>query len=125
LLTTEEITSEEDAWKIVFASARRWQIEMTWRFSKSEVACESPGLWKWETRLKLLLMVSLLSSFLWSLLDETLSKLKDWLLRYWCQRIRKRCREATTPLYRMRWALSRLWLAHLPAVLASRLVTSG
>lgn len=125
LLTTEEITCEDDAWKIVFAYARRWQIEMTWRFSKSEVACESPRLWKWETRLKLLLMVSLVYSFLLTLLDETLSTLKDWLLRYWCHRTGKRCRQATTPLYRIRWALSRLWLAHLPAVFSSRMLNSG
>lgn len=125
LLTTEEITCEDDTWKIVFAYARRGPIEMTWRFSKSEVACESPRLWKWETRLKLLLMVSLMYSFLLTLLDATLSKLKDWLLRYWCHRTGKRCREATTPLYRLRWALSRLWLTHLPAVLSVRMLNSG
>ena len=125
LLTTEAITSEDDAWNIVFAYARRWQIEMTWRFSKSELACESPRLWKWETRLKLLLMVSLVYSFLLTLLDETLSHLKDWLLHYWCHRTGKRCREATTPLYRLRWALSRLWLAHLTPALSSRMLNSG
>jgi hypothetical protein len=47
-------------------------------------------------------MVSLVSSFFLSLLDETFSKLKDGLLRSWCLRTGKRCREATTPLYRMR-----------------------
>jgi hypothetical protein len=85
-LTTEAISSEDDAWQIVFAYARRWQIEMTWRFSKSELAAASPRLWKWEPRLKLLLMVSLVYSFLLSLLDGSLSKLRDWLLRYWCHR---------------------------------------
>jgi hypothetical protein len=125
LLTTKAITGEDDAWNIVFAYARRWQIEMTWRFNKSELACVSPRLWKWETRLKLLLMVSLVYSFLLSLLDETHSKLKDWLLRYWCHRTGKRCREATTPLYRIRCALSRLWLAHLPTALPSRMLNSG
>lgn len=125
LLTTEEISSEEDAWKIVFAYARRWQIEMTWRFSKSELACESPRLRQWETRLKLLLMVSLVYSFLLTFLDAAAEKLKDWLLRCWCHRTGKRCRQVTTPLYRVRWALSRLWLAHLPTVLSSRLLNSG
>jgi hypothetical protein len=125
LLTTEAITDEKDACKVVFAYARRGPIEMTGRLSKSELACESPRLWKWEPRLKLLLMVSLIYSFFLSLLDESLSRLKHWLLRYWCHRTRKRCREATTPLYRLRWALSRLWLAHLPPVLAFRLLHSG
>jgi len=125
LLTTEEITCEDDAWKIVFAYARRWQIEMTWRFSKSELACESPRLWHWEPRLKLLLMVSLVYSFLVTLLDGTRDKLKAWLLRSWCHRTGKRCREATTSLYRLRWALSRLWSAHPPAALSSRRLNSG
>lgn len=125
LLTTEQVSSEDEAWQIVFAYARRWQIEMAWRFSKSELACESPRLWQWETRLKLLLMVSLVYSFLLTLLDATRSKLKDWLLRYWCHRTGKRCREATTPLYRIRWALSRLWFAHPPTALPSHLLNSG
>ena len=38
LLTAEPITSAEDAWRVVFAYARRWQIELTWRFDKSELA---------------------------------------------------------------------------------------
>ena len=63
-LTTEAISSEDDAWQIVFAYARRWQIEMTWRFHKSELEASSPRLWKWEPRLKWLLMVSLVSSLL-------------------------------------------------------------
>src|SRR6266567_4277930 len=83
---------EQEVWKIVFAYVR---------------------LWKWETRLKLLLMVSLVYSFLLTLLDGTCAKLKDWLLRYWCHQTGKWCREATTPLYRLRWALSRLWVAQL------------
>lgn len=71
---------------------------MTWRESSSELACESPRLWKWETRLKLLLMVSLVYSFLLILLDETYSMLKDWLLRFWCHRTGKRCCGFTTLL---------------------------
>jgi len=44
LLTTEAITGEDDAWKVVFAYARRGPLEMTWRESSSELACESPRL---------------------------------------------------------------------------------
>jgi len=125
LLTTEEITCEADAWRVVFAYARSFQIEMTWRFSKSEVACESPRLWEWEPRLKLLLMVSRVYCFLLTLLEAAAVKLKDWLLRCWCHRTGKRCREVTTPLYRLRCALSRLWLAHPPALLPSQMLNSG
>jgi hypothetical protein len=34
LLTTEEVRTEQQAWKIVFAYARRWDIEGTWRESQ-------------------------------------------------------------------------------------------
>ncbi|WP_409049692.1 transposase [Runella sp. MFBS21] len=45
LLTNEAIGSAEDAWRMVFAYARRWQIEMAFRYTKSELALESPRLW--------------------------------------------------------------------------------
>ena len=125
LLTNEPITGEEDAWKIVFAYARRWQIEMELRYNKSELAMESPRLWLWETRVRLLLMVSLVYAFLLTLLDAAAEKLKVWLLRFWCHRTGKRCREAATPLYRLRWAMSRLWTTHPPALLPSPLLNSG
>jgi hypothetical protein len=31
LLTSEPVESEADAWKVVLAYARRWQIELTWK----------------------------------------------------------------------------------------------
>lgn len=125
LLTTEAIRTEEEAWNLVFAYARRWQIEMSFRFEKSELGCESPRVWQWETRLKLLLMVSLVYAFLLTLLEEQVKGLRVWLLCYWCHRTGKRCREISTPLYRLRWAISRLWLSYVPSPLASRLLNSG
>lgn len=115
LLTNEPIQTVEDAWRIVLAYARRWLIETTFRYSKSELALESPRLWQWENRLKLLLMVSLVYAFLLSLLDLDCQLLRDWLLRHWCHRTGKRYREFTIPLYRLRSALSRLWLSHPPS----------
>ena len=41
---------------------------------------ESPRLWFWETRLKLLLMASLVHAFLLSLLDSSLGPLVRELL---------------------------------------------
>jgi hypothetical protein len=41
LLTSEPITCAEDAWRMMFADARRWQIELTWRENKSELAKHS------------------------------------------------------------------------------------
>ena len=64
LLTPEPVGSVEDAWRIVFAYARRWQVEMALRFNKSELAFESPRLWKWEDRCKFLLIAALAYAFL-------------------------------------------------------------
>ncbi len=118
LLTTEPVALQEDAWQIVLAYAKRWQIEMTWRYAKSELAMESPRLWAWHNRLKLLLIVTLAYAFLLSLLDPLLQDLKQWLLRRWCHRTGKRSQEALTPLYRLRSALARLWLAYPPPPLS-------
>ena len=112
LLTNEPITSLDQAWQIVFAYARRWQVEMTFRFTKTELAMESPRLWSWHNRLKLMLMVTLVYAFLLSLLHSSLDFLRHLLLRHWCHRTGKRYRDLSVPLYRLRSALSRLWLAH-------------
>jgi hypothetical protein len=111
LLTTEAIHTEADAWKVVRAYARRWQIELTFRYTKSELALESPRLWKWANREKLLLMVTVAYAFLLQLLVRPLAALRQWLLRYFCHRTGTRSRAAAAPLHRLRAALSRLWLA--------------
>jgi hypothetical protein len=112
LLTNEPIETEAEAWRIVRAYARRWQVEMSFRYGKSELAMESPRLWTWERRMKLLLLATLAYAFLLSLLQETLEWLRTWLLRHFCHRTGKRARETPSPLYRLRSALSRLWLAY-------------
>lgn len=112
LLTTEPVTTAEQAWRIVYAYARRWQIELCWRYGKSELALESPRVWSWERRQKFLLLATLAYAFLLSLLRDEQTPLRQWLLRYWCHRTGKRSREASAPLYRLRSALSRLWLAY-------------
>ncbi len=85
-MTNEPVTSDKQAWQIVLAYAKRWQIEVTWRYAKSELAMESPRLWAWENRLKLLLIVTLAYAFLLSLLDPRLDDTRLWLLRHWCHR---------------------------------------
>ena len=55
LLTTQPIRCPEDAWQIVHAYVRRWQVEMAIRFSKSEIAFESPRLIHWQHRKKITL----------------------------------------------------------------------
>jgi hypothetical protein len=112
LITTEPVYTAEQAWQIIFAYARRWQIEMSLRFTKSEMAFESPRLLHWEARLKFLLIASLAYAFLLSLLTN-LDFLFTFLSRY-CHRTGKWSREISAPLYRLRLALSRLWLQVRP-----------
>ena len=86
LLTAEPITTAEDAWRVVFAYARRWQIELAWRFDKSELAFQSPRLWHWQERMKLLAMATLAYAFLLQLLAPCYEPLRCWLLRTFCHR---------------------------------------
>ena len=118
LLTTQSIRSSEDAWQIIFAYARRWQVEMTIRYTKTELAFESPRLARWQHRKKLLLIATLVYAFLLSLLSPTMDALRKWLLRTFCHRTGKRSRETPAPLYRLRFAISLFWFSHPPPFLS-------
>jgi hypothetical protein len=113
LLTNQGITCHDDAWQVIFAYARRWQIEMAWRFAKAELAFESPRLWELQTRLKLLFMATLAFAFLLLLLLAD-PELTQSLLRLFCHRTGKKAKQTKAPLYRLRSALARLWLAYPP-----------
>jgi hypothetical protein len=53
-------------------------------------------------------------AFLLHLLDPLYRGLVQSALRLQCHRTGKRCQQTLVPLYRLRWALSRLWeKAHL------------
>ncbi len=118
LLTSEPAHSPEPTWQIVLAYARRWQVEMAIRYNKCELAFESPRLLQWRHRHKLLLIAGLAYAFLLSLLTPALSALCAWLLRTFCHRTGKRNWETLAPLYRLRIALSFLWLTHPPPFFA-------
>lgn len=109
LLTNEPVGNDKDAWKLVHAYARRWQVEQSFRFTKSELAMESCRLWFWKNRMKLLQTVTLVYAFLLSLLEEHLQEKINMLLRTGCHRTGKRYRDASIPLYRIRLALTNLW----------------
>lgn len=116
LITNEQVKTEKQAWDIVFAYRRRWQIETSFRYGKCELAMESPRLWAFQNRLKLLGIVILVYAFLLHLLNPVYSHLVELVLRLKCHRTGKRCREVLTPLYRLRWAISRLWDDAHPAL---------
>ena len=58
--------------------------------------------------MKLLQTVTLVYAFLLSLLEEQHQEKAESLMRTGCHRTGKRCREASTPLYRIRLALANL-----------------
>jgi hypothetical protein len=121
LLTNQPIRNSQDAWQVVLAYARRWQIEMAIRFDKCELAFESPRLRLWESQRRLLLIATLVFAFLLSLL--AFPALLSDLFSAWCPRIGKWSLQVKTPLYRLRSALSRLWLSYPPSFLQR--LTSG
>ncbi len=77
---------------------------------------ESPCLREWENTLKLLGLVTLVYAFLLYLLQDNYVKIKEYLLRLKCHRTGKRCQSVQAPLYRFRWALSRLWEEYQPVL---------
>jgi len=70
---------------------------------------ESPRLWAFENRLKLLSIVTIVYTFLLHLLEPISQELVQSVLHLKCHRTGKRCKEVLAPLYRLRWAISRLW----------------
>ena len=117
LLTGEAVTTAEEAWQVVFAYARRWQIETCFRYNKSELSLESPRLWSLERRTKLLLMLALLYAFLLGFLSEPMQALRQRLLDSFCPRTGKRSRETSAPLYRLRWAIAKAFACSLAAAM--------
>jgi hypothetical protein len=81
-LPSEPVENEADAWKVVMAYARRGPLELMWKTCKSELGMQSPRLWDWESRLKLLGLATLAYAFLLHLLSTPFKLLRRWLLRY-------------------------------------------
>ena len=126
LLTNQPINTVDQAWQVVFAYARRWQVEMSLRFDKCELAFESPRLRRWETQLRLLLMATLAYAFLLSLLHPMENPLIKWLFRHFCHRTGEWSRKVQAPLIRLRLAICHLWLTYpTPFLILLRTLTSG
>ena len=110
------MSKEEQACEIVFDYQRRWHIELSFRYGKCELARESPRLWAFENRLKRLGIGTLVYAFLLHFLTPVDKELGQSVLRLKCHRSGKRCREVLAPLYRLRWAISRLWDDYHPTL---------
>lgn len=114
LVTNRPIETEEQAWQCYYAYCRRWQVETVFRYEKCELGIETIRLWKREKRNKLLQMVALVHTVLLQLLSEEQQDLLAWLLRHYCPRRGRKQQQAKVPLYRLRWALSRLFAEWRP-----------
>lgn len=108
LLTSVRINPIRDAWERVHSyrhGSLPGQIEQAFRVGKAALGMESPRLWFWENRLKLLAVVSLVNDFL-------LSLLRNWagwgpvFLQRWAPRTGNRHRSISVPIYRLRLAIA-------------------
>lgn len=112
LLTSLPINSPSQAWEICFSYMHRWNIEQTFRFGKSELAIESPRLWFWDNRLKLLAIVALVFDFLLRMIRNW----SGWVRQFfnnWCHRTGNRYRIASIPIYRLRTAIANCLLFYV------------
>lgn len=107
LLTDIKIDTPGMAWEMLFCYMHRWDVEQAFRFGKTALAMESPRLWFFENRIKLLMIVTLVMSFLLQLLIKT-PDFAQKLIKTWCPRTGKWQEKVSLPLYRLRLALERL-----------------
>lgn len=105
LITSLPIENTKQAWEILFSYIHRWEAEQGFRFLKTEMGLESPRLWFWENRMKLMAIVTLAYDFLLRILNNWGSWIQGFL-RNWCHRTGKRHRKVSIPLYRLRMAIS-------------------
>lgn len=105
LITSIPIQTRSQAWEIMFSYMHRWEAEQGFRFLKSELGLESPRLWFWDNRMKLMAIVTLAYDFLLSIMTNWSSWVPIFF-RNWCHRTGKRYRNASIPLYRLRMAIS-------------------
>lgn len=104
LLTNQIVVNSKDAWILIFSYMRRWLIEQAFRYNKSELAMESPRLWFWKNRLKLMAIVSLVYDFLLQILRNW-NSMAQLTINIWCHRTGKKLAMVQIPLYRLRAAV--------------------
>lgn len=105
LITSLEVDDVKMAWEMMYTYFHRWEAEQGFRFLKSELGLESPRLWFWDNRMKLMGIVTLVYDFMLQMLRNW----KNWVplfLKRFCHRTGKRYRGASIPLYRLRMAIS-------------------
>ncbi len=114
LLTQEPVQTVEQVWEIVFACATRWTSEEYVRCEKTERHRDPFRVQDEEAQHTRVLLVTLAARLLLASLAPAPRRARTRWLHRWCQHADGRLENGRMPLYRLRWALSRLWLAHPP-----------
>ena len=105
LITSLEVDSQKMAWEMMHSYFHRWEAEQGFRFLKSELGLESPRLWFWDNRMKLMSIVTLVYDFMLQMLRNWRNWAQPFMENY-CHRTGERYRQASIPLYRFRMAIS-------------------
>ena len=95
------------AWMVLRSYMKRWDVEQVFRFGKSAMAMESPRLWFWENRLKLLMLVTFVMAFILELLAINRTFARK-IIDKWVPRTGNRQKKTFLPIYRLRLAIA--WL---------------
>lgn len=103
LLTSIQIDSLKTAWEMCHSYMSRWNIEQTFRVCKAELGMESPRLWDWDNRLKMLAIVALVYDFLLSMLRCWPAWVK-YFVRNYCHRTGNKLQQSQLAIYRLRIA---------------------
>ncbi len=111
-LTDVQIDTNGMAWSILKSYMKRWDVEQVFRFGKTGMGMESPRLWFWENRLKILMMVTLVMAFLLTLI-ALFRKFSRQIIDTWCPRTGNRQKNTFLPIYRLRLAITQLILYEL------------
>lgn len=105
LLTSVEVDSIGIAWEMFYSYIKRWDIEQIFRFTKCELGIQSCRLWKFENRLKMMALVTLVYDFLLQTWRDSRDTATVWI-NTWCHRTGNKLKDIKMPLYRLRAAMA-------------------
>lgn len=108
-LTDVPVDTNGMAWCILRSYMRRWDVEQVFRFGKTAMGIESPRLWFWENKLKLLMILTLVMDFLITLISIAREFSRN-IIDTWCPRTGNRQKNTFLPIYRLRLAITLLIL---------------
>lgn len=105
LLTNLEVDSIGIAWEIFKSYLQRWDVEQAFRFNKAELGIQAIRVLDFQTRLKIMALLTLVFDFLlrlWRNRQDT----ARLIIKKWCPRTDKRLDKAELPMYRLRAAIT-------------------